>query len=95
MVQTHLKESNLDTVFLPQYTPELAPVELFFGILKKQIRSRRTSKVINLAKDSGRKVIEDIVKSIDRTTIVRIWGHFLSELKQIVRGIGPIFDKIK
>ena len=91
-VQTHLKERNLYGILLPQYCPELTPVELFFGILKKLIWSRRTCLVINLEKDSGRKVIEDIIRSIDRTTVIKIWGYFISELKQIVSRIGNFWS---
>ena len=94
-VQNYLKERNWSGIFLPQYSPELAPIELFFGILKKRILARQADEVINLDKDSGRRAIEEVVRSIDRTTIVKIWGHFISELKQIEERIVSILNTIE
>ena len=94
-VQNYFKERNWSGIFLSQYSPELAPIELFFGILKKRILARQADEVINLDKDSGRQAIEEVVRSIDRTTIAKIWGHFISELKQIEERISSILNKIE
>ena len=57
-VQNNLKERNWYGLFLPPYAPELAPIELLFGILKKQIISRKTNVVINLKKWIGNKNVK-------------------------------------
>ena len=72
-VQDHFKKKAWSIIFLPQYAPELAPVELFFCILKKRILARRTNELINLEKKkSGMIMIENVAESIDRITIMRI-----------------------
>ena len=57
-VQNYLKERNWSGIFLPQYSTVLAPIELFYGILKKKILARQADEAINLDKDSGRQAIE-------------------------------------
>ena len=64
-VQNYLKERNWSGLFLPPYAPELAPIELLLGILKKQIISRNTNVVINLKNEYGIKMLKEIVESID------------------------------
>ena len=91
-IQNYFKEMNWLLIFLPQYTPELAPIEQFFNILKLKIRAIQVNEVINLDRDSGRQVVDDTIKSIDRITILNIWRHFISEIKQIEGEISSILN---
>ena len=91
-VKECLKGRKWSCIFLPPYAPELAPVELFFAILKKKILARRTNEVINLEKDNGREVIGEITGSIERVTIIKIWSNFISKLHQIVKEWDSILD---
>ena len=93
-VINYLKEKCLVWIYLPQYTPELAPVELFFGMLKRQIAKRRTDTVINLNSEPGRRVLVEELELIDRFTIMKIWMHYLVILKGIVGGIDSILKKV-
>ena len=92
-VRDFIKEKHLSWMFLPQYAPELAPVELFFCQLKKSITTRRTSGAINLEKEPGRLVIANLIASIDNVAIIKIWSHFISKLKQLIGEIGSILDQ--
>ena len=47
------KEKNWSWIFIPRYTPELAPIEQFFNILKLRIRVKQVNEVINLDRDFG------------------------------------------
>ena len=77
-------------LFLPQYTPEMAPVELFFCQLKKQISMRRTSEVIDLTKQSGRQILAELIASIDQVSVIKIWRHLIASLRQMIGELDPI-----
>ena len=80
-------------VYLPQYTPEMAPVELFFGQLKRLISTRRNLGIVDLMKNKGRKVLIDSIISIDEVAISKIWLHFTSKLKEWIGELDSIIDQ--
>ena len=92
-VTNYLKEKNLIWIYLPQYTPELPPVELFFGMLKSQILKIKTQAVINFNLESGREILVEELELIDRLSILRIWKNYLFTLKGIVGGIDSILKE--
>ena len=77
-------------MFLPQYCPELAPVELFFVRVKKSIATRKTNEMVIFDNQTGCEILSEIVASIDRMTIIKMWDHFISQQEQLVSGIGTI-----
>ena len=87
----YLKKTNWSWLFLPQYTPELALVELFFCQLKRLVSSRNLQSIINLDKIPGRKLIADIISSIGQATIMRTWSHFFWKLKELMTELVTIF----
>ena len=86
----YLNEKHLTWIYLPHYTPELAPVELFFGMLKRLISKRKTNTIINISRESGTKILIEELELIDLLSIMRIWKHYLFTLKGIVCGIDFI-----
>ena len=54
----------------------------------------QVNEVINLDRDSERQVVEDTIKSINRITILNIWRHFISEIKQIKGEISSILNTL-
>ena len=89
-VRQYLKEKCLTWIYLPQYTPELAPVELFFCQLKRLMSKKRMATIINLDNESGKKILIETIVSISRLSIMKIWSHYLLILKGIVGGIDSI-----
>ena len=87
----YLKETNWSWLFLPQYTPEFIPVELFFCHLKRLVLSRKPQNMINLGNMSSRIFIADLIGSIDQITIVKTWMHFLLKLKESINELSTIF----
>ena len=94
IVKCYLKKKIWSWIFLPQYTPELASVELFFDRLKGLISTKRTKSVINLDHESGRQILKDAVVLIDKVSIMKIWSHFLSIIQQIIGDLDSIFISI-
>ena len=91
-VRRYMKESEYSCIYLPQYTPELAPVELFFGRVKQIISTKRTDTVIDLDNESGKQILAEVVSSIGRVSIIKIWNHFISILKQTIGELDSIFE---
>jgi transposase len=57
--------------FLPPYSPEYAPVELVFGLIKSKFREKSSTKRINFGKAEGMIEIAKIWKEIGRESIYR------------------------
>ena len=89
-VRQYLKEKCLTWIYLPQYTPRLSPVELFFCQLKRLMSKKRMATIINLDNESGKKILIEIIESISRLSIMKIWSHYLLILKAIVGVIDSI-----
>ena len=83
-VASYMRSNRCSCIFLPQYTPEMAPVELFFCQLKRMISMKRTNEVINLTKKSGRQILVEMILSIDQVLIIKIWKHFIATLGQMI-----------
>ena len=78
------KNLNLSIAFLPPYSPFLAPVELFFKILKSKMRKLMLRKEVNFNKIEGRKEIFNSVVDFDKGWIKKIWIEFVSNAKQTI-----------
>ena len=83
-VKEFLRENELAFIFLSQYVPDMAPVELFFDQLKRMIWGKRSNSIVNLKKNSGKQILAEVVKFIDRVSVMKILQHFVSVLKQLV-----------
>ena len=92
-VQDYLIKEGIACIFLPQYCPELAPIELFFGQVKKSMATRKTNEIVTLNNQTGCEILSEIITSIDRMVIIKIWDHFISQLKQLVSRVGTILNQ--
>ena len=68
---------ELEINTIPAYTPQLAPVELVFGISKRKIQRQTTRLKVNFWNPSGKKVVMESLKSIDVATCSKIWSKFV------------------
>ena len=90
--RNYLIKRKFSWFFLPQYTPEIAPVELFFCQLKRLISAKRLDSVVNLSRTTGKKFLIDAISSIDRFQISKIWSNFVLKLKELVSELDSIFE---
>ena len=60
-----------NVVFIPPYSPQFSPIELFFRALKLKVGKWRGRSAIKLASAEGREAIVRIIKEIHPQTIVR------------------------
>ena len=90
VVLNYLNDTGWSMIFLPQYAPEMAPIELFFGQHKKMITFGGIERPINLKKVDGMNFIVDHIKSIDLVSILKLWRHFLLQAEQSLEDIKTI-----
>ena len=63
-VLEYLDKEGISYIFIPPYTPELAPVELLFGFLKQRI-VRNRSEALNFRTKEEKKAIANELLAID------------------------------
>ena len=79
-VKEFIEKWGAHTAFIPTYSPELAPVEKYFGLLKDIIRRDKTYATLNWKSKQGIQIIADSIKKINPPTIKRIWKTFFKEI---------------
>ena len=57
----YLKSLNAISHFLPPHSPELAPVELFFRLIKRKMLKQYSTKIINFDRQSGRRILFEVL----------------------------------
>ena len=69
---------------LPQYSLNLAPVEIVFGMLKSKLRMKKTKRAIKFSLASGRKEICDALADFTKVKVSRLWSVFIWEAKKAI-----------
>ena len=76
-----IKNINLNLMFLPPYSPSLAPIELIFGLIKQRLCKQLVGAKLNLNSKDVPKKIFDVIKNIDRQCVIKTFIKFYEELK--------------
>ena len=69
----NLKYKGINVYFLPIYSPELAPVELYFSVLKKYVLAASKERPMNLKSEEAESMIKRCAQSIDRSSVKNMW----------------------
>ena len=81
-----LEERRIRYIFIPQYSPELAPVEKFFAQMKqKVIKAEHDS--FNLTKE-GVIIMRATLKSISQANVRLLWRNFYSRIRNLICDSG-------
>ena len=64
-------------LFLPPYTPQWAPIENAFGLIKKILIKRNKEGTINFSKKSNYSFIVDSMKELTSETIKKMFSKML------------------
>ena len=79
----NIMKENFDLVYyLPPYSPQYAPVEHFFSLLKNTISKSCKQKWINLNSEKGRSEISSALQSIVSSFIINCWWHLIKMTTQ-------------
>ena len=66
-------QEDLEIVFLPPYSPELAPIETVFALIKAKIRRNLDQIKWSFQKYEGKKKIINALSKISKETIHKVW----------------------
>ena len=77
-----MKDLNLSIMFLPAYSPELAPVENFFRLTKNKIRGAMVNIEYSLNTPEERIIIFEWIKNTTKKSIIKMWIEFIEKAKQ-------------
>ena len=69
---------------IPAYSPQLAPVELVFGISKRRIQKQIGQQKINFGNPGGKKVVMESLNTLDVTICNKIWSKFIKISKNLI-----------
>ena len=73
-------EEGLRVLFLPAYSPELAPIEKFFSRIKRYVLKEASGKLLNWRSDSAMKILNRVIMRTTRENIIRYWSTFTKEV---------------
>ena len=79
-----LKRLNFNVMFLPPYSPILAPIELFFRMVKNRIRAVLTCKNMCFNDQKDRLEIFDAISDWDKSWISKMCIQFIANAKQSI-----------
>ena len=84
VVLEFINTSKLRWVFLPQYSPELAPVETAFAILKQKAW-RNANRGISLDSEEGKHLVEEWFQKIGGPVIRKLWARFKTWIRALLK----------
>ena len=84
---------GLKVIWLPPYSPSLAPVKWVFVMSKKKLVSLRDHAIINFSKNYGKIAIVDTLSSMNRAVGRRIWLKSIEESKECTQRILEYIKK--
>ena len=87
IVLDFLQSARINVVFLPTYTPELAPVEQMLRSFKERTKRNQASNASKFLSNDGSELIISTIKMIRRREIMAYWRSFISQLRKCIEFI--------
>ena len=75
---------ELEVHWLPQYSLELAPVELVFGMAKRRLASIYWTERVDNSEEAGKKIIAKCFEALKRTMGTKIWIRFIKQSRSVI-----------
>ena len=76
------KTTGIELNSIPSYSPNLAPVEMVFGVWKRKIWCMKSKEIIDFSKPSGRRTLVNVLKTLHSDAWKRMWLNFIWEAKK-------------
>ena len=80
-------------MYLPAYSPWLAPIELTFSHIKLLLKKQNILKTIDLNTKLGRDEVFKALKSLTSSRIRGYYSNFLKEIKAQLESVKMLFAK--
>ena len=75
---------NTNVLYLPAYSPDFAPIEMWFSILKRNINFTWSNQYIKLNSKQWYSKVVDALKKIEPKTIKRLFKRLFSEIQRYI-----------
>ena len=80
IVRKYMKRENLNVAFIPQYSPELAPIEHYFSKLKQEVIEGERGKDTDWKSAESSELLKRSMQAIPSGMVKRIWRSFTKEI---------------
>ena len=80
IVRKFMKRDNLNVAFIPQYSPELAPIEHYFSKLKQEVIEGARGKDTDWKSAESSELLKRSMQAIPSGMVKRIWRSFTKEI---------------
>ena len=80
IVREYMKSEHMSIAFIPQYSPELAPIEHYFSKLKQEVIDRARGKDIDWKTSGSSELLKRSMQAIPSSMVRRIWKSFTKEI---------------
>ena len=87
------KNQQLKLFFIPQYCPEMAPIEVFFAMLKKKLSLKIQRKLVRAGKEEGFKMIKETIQSIEMHLISSLWRKFIENIRESINEVNRLIGE--
>ena len=71
-------------VFLPTYSPEMAPIELIFGLVKRRLIKQTLGKNIRLSSKDGEKEIREVFRTVSSGEIQSCFNYCFEIIRSYI-----------
>ena len=88
LVKRYWKEVGIKMYYLPQYSPEFAPIELYFSKIKNDLIKAIGRESLELESDYAKTLISKCVKQINKEYWMRIWARILQKVRVELAGLN-------
>ena len=89
-VKGYVEEQKLNIAFIPTYSPEWAPIEKYFSLLKRIIVEKRRGRTTNFKTQSSMDLIGKSMEYIPQAAVTNLWRNLMSELRSTIDRIGNL-----
>ena len=87
-VREYWKQNDIKVYFLPAYSPELSPIEMYFSRFKNLLIEYAGNNSLDLRSEKAIKIITKWTKKIDWNFVKKLWTKLLEMMKDHIKEIA-------
>ena len=87
LIQSLMRDWEVSWIYLPPFSPELAPIELLFRSFKAKLRAHPCDDKVNISSQKGFEAVYKALKSIRQKEIMNYWAQLFDQIKSFIKFI--------
>ena len=76
---------NCNVLYLPPYTPQFQPIDIFFGIAKCKLRELKVKDAVKLNWKEGESLVHNVLKSINPASIIKCFNKAIVSFLEVLK----------